>query len=340
MHLLLLTPRSMPHNEAWRTRRCKAYSAECVEGKFSEVGLPFYGVLRRVMHNCSDQKVGQVAQRSSELVVEPLPAGVGCHLGRQAGQKTTQRLCPVPLQGEEVLELIYDPFDDLPLSRRPASVGFRPRPLGVVFGSGHYQRPIEIRPASFPLHTRKALVGQVGLVRVLDDEKVSYGAVVGGCLRQPEGADHALWADRKCYLEPVNPLGLGGAPPEGGLPGKQSLARSSHPHNGRNESSVQDMVDLRNTTERSGHCTLEVAQIGLQRAHPPVELALGTEVREVEAQMCVSKAPEISLASEAGPLGEDRQGDDLGVGKQGWTASSRRLRRALELPPVVYEDVQ
>src|SRR5215218_1327590 len=33
--------------------------------------------LRRVMHNCSDQEVGQVAQRSPELVVEPLPAGVG-----------------------------------------------------------------------------------------------------------------------------------------------------------------------------------------------------------------------------------------------------------------------
>src|SRR5215218_11025811 len=203
-----------------------------------------------MMCNELDEKIGQVAQRPPDPVVDALSASVGCDLGCQAGQKTTQRPGPVPLQAEEVLELIYDPFDDLPLSRRPASVGFRPRPLGVVFGSGHYQRPIEIRPASFPLHTRKALVGQVGLVRVLDDEKVSYGAVVGGCLRQPEGADHALWADRKCYLEPVNPLGLRDAPAEGGLPGKQSLARSSHPHNGRDESSVQDMVDLRNTTER------------------------------------------------------------------------------------------
>src|SRR5829696_9072980 len=60
------------------------------------------------------------------------------------------------------------------------------------------------------------------------------------------------------------------------------------------------MVDLRNATERSGNCTLEVAQLGLHRAHPAVELALGTELREVVgAQMCLSKAPEISLASEA-----------------------------------------
>jgi hypothetical protein len=51
-----------------------------------------------------------VAQRSPKLVVEPLPAGVGRHLGRQAGQKTTERLRPVALQGEDVLELIYDPI--------------------------------------------------------------------------------------------------------------------------------------------------------------------------------------------------------------------------------------
>jgi hypothetical protein len=93
------------------------------------------------------------------------------------------------------------PSIDLPLSPRPATVAFRPRPLGVVFGSGRYQRSIEIQPASLLLNARKALVGQVGLVKVLADEKLSYGAVVGGCLRQPEGADHALWADRKCHLE-------------------------------------------------------------------------------------------------------------------------------------------
>ena len=67
------------------------------------------------------------------------------------------------------------PSIDLPLSRRPARVGFHPRPLGVVFGSGCYQRSIEIQPATLPLNTRKALVGQVGIVKVLDDEKVCYG---------------------------------------------------------------------------------------------------------------------------------------------------------------------
>src|SRR5919112_3296160 len=132
------------------------------------------------------------------------------------------------------------PSIDLPLSRSPATVGFRPRPPGVVFGSGRYQRSIEIQPASLPLNARKALVGQVGLVRVLDDEKLPYGAIVGGCLCQPEGADHALWADRKRHLEPVNPLGLGGASAEGGLPAEGPLARSPHPHDGRDEGGVQD----------------------------------------------------------------------------------------------------
>ncbi len=62
-------------------------------------------------------------QRPTKLVVEPLPTGVGCDLGSQAGQKTTQRLGPVALQGEEVFQLVYDALDELALARRPATVG-------------------------------------------------------------------------------------------------------------------------------------------------------------------------------------------------------------------------
>jgi integrase len=39
-------------------------------------------ILRRLMHNCSDQQVGQVTQWSTELEVEVLPAGVGGDLRR------------------------------------------------------------------------------------------------------------------------------------------------------------------------------------------------------------------------------------------------------------------
>jgi hypothetical protein len=42
--------------------------------------------LRRLMHNFSDQQIGQMTQRSAELDIETLPASVSCDLGRQAGQ--------------------------------------------------------------------------------------------------------------------------------------------------------------------------------------------------------------------------------------------------------------
>jgi glucokinase len=46
-------------------------------------GVISHGVLlRRLMHNCSDQQVGQVTQWSTELEVEVLPAGVGGDLRR------------------------------------------------------------------------------------------------------------------------------------------------------------------------------------------------------------------------------------------------------------------
>jgi hypothetical protein len=68
------------------------------------------------MHNCSNQQIGQVAHRTTQHDVEPLPAGVGRDLGSHACQKTPEGLGPMALQGEETLELIYDPLDDLPFA--------------------------------------------------------------------------------------------------------------------------------------------------------------------------------------------------------------------------------
>jgi hypothetical protein len=51
------------------------------------------------------EQVRQVAQRSAEGVVDPLSAGVCRDLGRQARQQPSQRLGPMALQGEDVLEL-------------------------------------------------------------------------------------------------------------------------------------------------------------------------------------------------------------------------------------------
>ena len=83
-------------------------------------------------------------QRPTKLVVEPLPTGVGCDLGSQAGQKTSQRLGPVALQGEEVFQLVYDALDELALARRPATVGLRPSSLGIILGRGGDQSSVAL----------------------------------------------------------------------------------------------------------------------------------------------------------------------------------------------------
>jgi hypothetical protein len=67
------------------------------------------------MCNELDQQVCQLTQRSAEGVVDPLSAGVGRDLRRQAPQKPSQRFGAVSLQSEEVLELADDPFYDLAL---------------------------------------------------------------------------------------------------------------------------------------------------------------------------------------------------------------------------------
>jgi hypothetical protein len=74
------------------------------------------GVLRRVMCNELDEQICQMSQRSAEGVVDPLCTGVGRDLGRQASQQPSQRLGPVALQREEVLELADHPLDDLALA--------------------------------------------------------------------------------------------------------------------------------------------------------------------------------------------------------------------------------
>src|SRR5215208_137640 len=144
----------------------RPYSPDCVEWGFSEVELPLYGVLRRLMCNELYEQIRQVAQRSAERVVDLLCAGVGRDLGGQARQQPSQRLRTMTLQREEVLELAYDPFYDLALARGPAPIGLRPRPAGVVLRGGRNERSVKLHPQPLPLEPREALVGQVRSVAV------------------------------------------------------------------------------------------------------------------------------------------------------------------------------
>ena len=76
------------------------------------------------MCNELDEQVRQMSQRSAERVVDPLSTGVSRDLGGQASQQPTQRLRPVALQAEEVLELADHPLDDLPLTCGPSAILF------------------------------------------------------------------------------------------------------------------------------------------------------------------------------------------------------------------------
>jgi hypothetical protein len=67
-------------------------------------------LLRRLMCNELQQEVGQLTYRSTQGIVEPLGAGVGRDLGRQASQQPLKGLRPVALQREEVLQLVDHPF--------------------------------------------------------------------------------------------------------------------------------------------------------------------------------------------------------------------------------------
>src|SRR5215211_3255476 len=295
------------------------------------------------MHNFSDQQIGQMAQRATEPAVEVLPAGVGCDLGRQTSQQATKGLCPVARQKELILELVYNPLDDLALARGPTTIRFRPRSAGIVLGSGCHQSSAFDQPAPLPIYRGETLVGQVSAMTISADESIPDGPLVGSRLGQAEGCDHALGGDGEPYLEPVNPLGLRYAPAESGLSGKQSLPARPYPHDRRNQGGVQNVVDLRASRQLPRQVVLQSAHLPLQGAHPPVELALGGECGEIVSQVSLSEPPKIPLAPEAGPLGEDSEGEDLRIGDERWTTggdSGSDGEVVCCLPPILDENVQ
>src|SRR5215211_4651014 len=297
--------------------------------------------LRRLMHNRSDQEIRKVTQRPVEQGVEPLPERVGCQLGGQAGEQTAQRLRAVALQGEEVLQLRDHLLDDLPLARRPTPILFWPRPPGVVLRGGRHQSSVDLQPTPFPCQRGEALVRQVGVVAIFRKESIADGPLVAVGRSQPKGGDDALRVHHQSDLEAVDPLGFGAAASEGCLPGEEPLSACPYPHHRRDEGGVHDAVSCRGVGERLGHIALERPQLGRKGAHPPVELALGAEGREVGTQVRVSESPEVALAAEARPLGEYGERQHLALGEQRRTARLLAGSGRMALPPpVVHEHVQ
>src|SRR5215211_5145305 len=227
----------------------------------------------------------------------------------------------------------------LPAAQR-LEASLRPRPAGVLVRGGGHQRPVPLHPKPLPLHPSEALVGQVGPVAVGGHQCLPYGPLVGGSRGQTESGDHAVGVHHQRRLEAVDPLGLGGAPAERRLTSEEPLARSPHPHDGRDEGRIQDAVYRRRIGELSGEGELQLAHLGRKGSDAPIELALRTEGGEVRAQVRGSEAPEVPLAAEAGPLREDSQGEDLRIAEHGRPTGFGWPPSVLELPPVVHEDVQ
>src|SRR5215208_5080964 len=201
-------------------------------------------LLRPLLCNCSDQEVGKMAQRPAKSGVEQLPTGVGRHLGRQAAQQAAERLGPVPLQAEEVLELPDHSLDELPFARRPPARLLRPRPLGRDLRRGYYQCAMVPQPSPLPLNRGETFVGEEGVVPVGRNQEVAYGPLVAVGRRESEGNHDPFRVHRKGHLEAVHPLGLGYAAAEGGLSGEETLTTGSDPNQDRDQGGVQHVVDL------------------------------------------------------------------------------------------------
>jgi hypothetical protein len=159
-----------------------------------------------------DQQVRQLTKRPAERSVYSLGAGIRCDLDRQARQQPAQRLRPVALHTEEVLQLADHPFYNLVLAGRPTTIGLRPRPPGVIVRGGGHQRSVLLKPAPLPLQPREPFVRQVGFVTIPSHEGVAYGPLVGGGRGQPEDGNHPLRVYHKGYFEAVDRYGgLGSA---------------------------------------------------------------------------------------------------------------------------------
>ena len=155
-----------------------------------------------------------------------------------------------------------------------------------------------------------------------------------------EGGDYPFGAHHQRHLEAVDPLGLRTAPPEARLTSEQPFTAGPRPHDRRDEGRIHHPVSFRRVGELAGQPTLERPQLGLQSADRAVELVLAHQAREVGAEVRLGEAPEVPLAAEAGPLGEDGEREDFARREQGGASGLQAIRGPLASALVVHEHVQ
>src|SRR5918994_6981706 len=105
----------------------------------------------------------------------------------------------------------------LPASHRQTALG--PRLSGALLRGGRYQRTVLLQPVLLPRNRGKPFVGEEGIVAVGGQQELPDGSLIRVGLGQPDGSNYPFWSDRECYLEAVDPFGLGNAASEGGLSG-------------------------------------------------------------------------------------------------------------------------
>jgi hypothetical protein len=175
-----------------------------------------------------------MAQRPTQEIVDPLPAGVRHDLGRRTRQQPAQGLGALTLQAEEILvswPITPSMIRRLPDAQRRSSFDHarRESSFGVAATSAPWIS-IHSRSHSTPENPLSARSGSVALECY---EGVTYGPLVRSRRGQTESGDDALGVHHKRHLEAVDPLGLGGAACEARLAGEQPLAASPHPHDRR-----------------------------------------------------------------------------------------------------------
>ena len=91
-----------------------------------------------------------MTQGTAKAGIEPGARSEGSNFGRQTREQTAQRLGPMALQGEEVLERGDDLLDDLPVAGGPAAGRLGPRASGLGVGRSGHDRAIGLLPMPFP----------------------------------------------------------------------------------------------------------------------------------------------------------------------------------------------
>jgi hypothetical protein len=122
------------------------------------------------------------------------------------------------------------------------------------------QRTVTPQPMSLPPTDEKPLSARYPSCLSEEMRKSPMGRSSQLAGSKAEGGDDSSEGYRKRHLDTVDPLRFRDRPAKGCLSGEEPLPARSNPDHRRDQSSVQDMIDLRTLEKTRG-------QVSLQRSH-------------------------------------------------------------------------